>query len=212
MHVNVVNNQNQSKKKNNLMQTVLILSCAAILVMLSFLLAYKFAMFVFPFNSEQQLVVNYLQHPGVYKTEIITAGATAKELTHLLDVADLMQIIDIVIIPELLIGILLLISIGYLGKKELVKNTLKLSAFGGLIFSGTIGLLSVFFFDQTFEIFHQILFPQGNYQFSFDSFLIQTLPADVFFKLGLLIFLLAIAINVGYFVISLLIKKQIRNL
>ncbi len=53
-----------------------------------------------------------------------------------------------------------------------------------LVSAAVIGLVSLvagLFFDQFFELFHQVLFPQGNFAFPWNSMLIQTFPPEFWF-------------------------------
>ena len=49
-----------------------------------------------------------------------------------------------------------------------------------LLWFDVIVLLCLTFFNVFFTLFHKVLFPQGNYLFSYDSLLIQTYPESFF--------------------------------
>ena len=195
--------------ENRVLKNIIIIFAATLLITLSFLLAYKAAVAIYPFNTGQQIIIDYLQSPAQMENSLFVAGASMKEIEHLYDVVQLMFLIDLLIIPELLISALLLLTAWQLGRKTF-KSTLKLAGFGGLSFAVIFGIAAGFFFDNAFEIFHKFFFPQGNYQFATDSYLIQTLPGEVFFQIGLLIFLISVIINIGYLLGSYLIRKRKR--
>ena len=52
------------------------------------------------------------------------------------------------------------------------------AVFLGLI--GLVGLFALFGWDTAFDVFHEIFFPQGNWQFPHDSALIQMFPVQFF--------------------------------
>lgn len=45
-----------------------------------------------------------------------------------------------------------------------------------IVFSSTVIMLCLLFFSFSFELFHQVFFPQGNYSFPEKSMIIQTFP------------------------------------
>ena len=47
---------------------------------------------------------------------------------------------------------------------------------------GFVGLAAAIDFDAAFTKFHEIFFPQGNWQFSYRSYMIQMLPQDLVFQ------------------------------
>ena len=47
---------------------------------------------------------------------------------------------------------------------------------------GFVGIAAAIDFDTAFTIFHKIFFPQGNWQFSYTSYMIQMLPQDLVFQ------------------------------
>lgn len=47
---------------------------------------------------------------------------------------------------------------------------------------GFVGIAAAIDFDTAFTIFHKIFFPQGNWQFSYRSYMIQMLPQDLVFQ------------------------------
>ena len=45
-----------------------------------------------------------------------------------------------------------------------------------------VGIAVLIDFDAAFTAFHEIFFPQGNWQFSYRSYMIQMLPSDLVFE------------------------------
>ncbi len=64
-------------------------------------------------------------------------------------------------------------------------------------------------FSRGFLLFHQILFPQGNYMFPFDSLLITTYPEKFFLHMGIFLFCLVLLETIIVFLVF--IKKRIRS-
>ncbi len=61
-------------------------------------------------------------------------------------------------------------------------------------------------FESIFTLFHTIFFPQGNWQFPQDSFLIQTFPLQFFTKMSLYIFSQALTWGILFILLSLYSK------
>lgn len=181
---------------------------ATLMITFSFLLAYKLTMSIYPFDSTQELVLDFLKYPKVFELDLMIKNASFEEISHLKDVAEITGFLDIILFPQLILTILLL-NIALLFDTKTLKSIFKLAGTGGLVISVTIGLFSSIFFNTAFEIFHVLLFPQGNYSFPGESFLMQTfLGGDVFFQIALLIFLITILINFVYLLCSYLIKGK----
>ncbi len=196
---------NQSQRKK--LRFVLLLVFSVILVILSFLFSYKLALLVYPFNSEQQLIVDFLASPAELYDAVFQAGAAQNEMEHLQDVASLSLTVNILFIIEMILFLMLLV-VSLRSKLVPLVKSFRLAGIGGITISVLLGLSSLFFFDETFEIFHRVFFPQGNYQFAFDSYLITTLPAELFFQIGLMIFSFVLVCNLGYLIISYLLKRK----
>jgi len=95
------------------------------------------------------------------------------EKSHMADVKRL-------IIFEQLLFIFLVVWLFVLIKKRKINYShLKKSALI-IILIAVISLISLLFFDRFFELFHLILFPQGNWQFNASSLMIQTYQQSFF--------------------------------
>lgn len=92
-----------------------------------------------------------------------------EESAHMTDVAWLVRIGMLVLI---LASILLLV----------LKPNARTIYYGTGILMGVLAILALLPFDIIFTKFHQIFFPQGNWQFAADSTIIQFYPFEFFYK------------------------------
>lgn len=79
------------------------------------------------------------------------------------------------------------LGIGFLilNRKNFDSKIIKYFFFGfiGIIaLIGFVGIAVLIDFDAAFTKFHEIFFPQGNWQFSYRSYMIQMLPSDQVFE------------------------------
>ena len=76
-----------------------------------------------------------------------------------------------------------------------VKDNLLLKRVGalGLGFGFVTIIIAIFNFGFAFKIFHEVLFPQGNWMFPYNSLIIQIFPQEIFFKLGIVCIVLSLA-------------------
>jgi len=163
------------------------------------LFSYKVNLFFTELNSEQQNVVNFLKYD-----EELRLNFTLDEVSHLEDVKLLMKYLDY-LFYALLLGLTLIIT-NFKRNTEYIR---KLFLYGGI--SSVGGLLIVllfvlFLWNQTFTYFHMIFFPQGNWQFAFDSVLIKTFPIDFFFTISRNMFITAGFLGSIFILLSLLFK------
>ena len=129
--------------------------------------------------------------PGFDYGEVLTEN----EASHMRDVGFLFRL-----------SFLLLVVLLPLGLKGFLQ--LPLAHQGAVVFSPFIFLFSFFHllvllvtdFELFFFYFHEVLFPQGNYVFPFDSVLIQTYPGEFFFSMGivLVVSFLVVSIFLAY--------------
>lgn len=105
---------------------------------------------------------------------------TKNEQSHMLDVRHLVDTMLIICLGGLVVWFLLFRKL-----KKSEQLTSLLSPFLAMYTLG--GLTSLFAkdFTNSFEVFHKIFFPQGNYAFPFNSLLIQTYPEKFFFAMTL---------------------------
>lgn len=168
-------------------------------------------LFITPMDTEQEIVMDFLENSNGSSSngiELANLGANSDEISHLVDVKDVMQKINMIFYFMLLIVTL---SITYFQKDKL--NATKMLFYGG-ISSLSVILIFLFnillFFDFSFNLFHQIFFPQGNWTFAVESFLIQTFPIEFFISITVKIVLLSLFLSALMFGIGsyLKIKKK----
>jgi integral membrane protein (TIGR01906 family) len=92
-----------------------------------------------------------------------------QESSHMTDVAWLIRLGLLILIIS---SILLLV----------LKPTARTIYYGAGILAALLLILAVTPFEIVFTTFHQIFFPQGNWQFAADSTIIQYYPYEFFFK------------------------------
>jgi len=146
------------------------------LTLLIGLFSYKMVLAFSDYNEEQQKVVDYLKN-GEWDEEL-KKGMSSEETAHLEDVREVMQKLNYVFYAVLLICTVM-VTQHYKKKKELGE----LFLWGGIVAGAgsiLIGGLSLISFNWLFTLFHDVFFPQGNWMFEIDSFLIQTFPLNFF--------------------------------
>ena len=106
-----------------------------------------------------------------------------------------------------IVGLLLLFGLVVYSWKDR-KRLLKYGGVSTVVFVGVVLMFSLVAFKYTFTFFHQIFFPQGNWQFAVDSLLIQTFPLEFFISISRNIFLLTLGLGILFIVISYLLKHD----
>ena len=176
--------------------------CIIILLPLFILfLSFKTTIFFTDYSTHQQNAVDYLQD----KTEL-EGNYTAAERFHMEDVQKVFNKGNTIF---WLLGLSVIVTLYFIKKeKGLIKELLLKS--GLLTISIIILILLAIFlnFNTIFTLFHTIFFPQGNWQFPFDSFLIQTFPLEFFTKMSILIFSQALSWGILFILLSLLLKHE----
>ena len=160
---------------------LLIIFCLCLPLFL-LLFSYKTTLFLTDLTINQQNAINYLNNK-----EGLRSDYNNDEVSHLNDVKKVMDCLDY-LFYGLLLGLTLIITIYQKEKNKL----LKLFKFGGITAVSAMMIILIFsltLFDQTFTVFHQIFFPQGNWTFPLDSSLIQTFPLEFFIVISRNIFL-----------------------
>ena len=177
-----------------LLTTLLIILTPIVLL----LLAYFLVLGLTPMTIEQTQTIDFVQ-----KGSELQLNYTAKEYSHLEDVQDVMKGVKIVFI----VGLLLLFGLVVYSWKDR-KRLLKYGGVSTVVFVGVVLMFSLVAFKYTFTFFHQIFFPQGNWQFAVDSLLIQTFPLEFFISISRNIFLLTLGLGILFIVISYLLKHD----
>ena len=180
---------------------ILLVSFCIFLPIFLLLFSYKAVLGMSDLTENQQETMNFLEN----KQEL-NLNYTSSEISHLKDVKGVMNFIDYLFYLSLII-ITLIITYYKKNKKQLIK----LFRYGGittLISMGIILFLSLFAFNTTFTIFHQIFFPQGNWLFPTNSLLIQTFPIEFFIGISVRMFGLGILLGMVLVLVNSLLKKK----
>ena len=130
----------------------------------------------FPYPSE---VVDYFSGKS---SDLKIPNLNSDELSHMSDVKSLINGLRASYFILLIVYTTLIISILLISKNiiEILENLLyKGGIFANLIFIILI-LTTLLSFTTSFETFHQIFFPQGNWMFPANSYLIQIFPESFF--------------------------------
>ncbi|MBT3298296.1 DUF1461 domain-containing protein [archaeon] len=176
------------------------------------LLSYKVVMFNTELNENQQLVIDYvnsnnnLEEQNVLQSYLLEQDITSQELSHLDDVNKVIQWKNYLFYALLLL--LTLILTFYKKEKDKINILIKYGTISGLVFSLFLLIVSLFNFMKIFEVFHLILFPQGNWQFPLESFLITTFSESFFFLIAKEIFISNVFV-LGVILIVLLVINYI---
>mgnify|MGYP005623520335 CR=1 FL=1 len=194
---------------------IVIITFVIVLPLFLLLLGYKSALLFTDLSQNQELVMNFIESPQTYESSLIDLGANANEISHLYDVKDVMAKVNIAFYI-LLLAISLILT--FLKNKKQIKQskqTLQRSLFyGGItsaIFPIALALFAITSFKWLFTIFHKIFFPEGNWLFAFDSFLIQTFPIEFFITIAIKLIIFTIIYASIFITVSFLLKREIKN-
>jgi len=147
---------------------------------------------------------------GYERTHLIS-DFSEKEQAHLTDVK---KVIDWVCILYYLAIFLLVASAAatcrWLGNdwKDIVAGTLHYGGAAAFAFIAIVGLFSLINFDLLWRLFHAVLFPQGNWQFSANSLLITFFPEKFFQEFVNKFSSLAVLISVTVSATGWYLKKE----
>ena len=112
---------------------------------------------------------------------------TPNEQSHMHDVKVLLDL-GILILLTLIIGLVLTYD----------QHVFKRIRFVPLLAAVVLGILSLTPFTTLFAQFHEVVFPQGNYTFPFDSILIQTYPESFFQMMFVLIIVIYLVLSIWF--------------
>ena len=132
------------------------------------------------------------------------------QASHLQDVKDIIQPLDVIYYVLIGLLLLLLIWVSYHDSKNFLTNLFKVTFIAPLIAIGLMVVLGLLFlnFGSAFESFHQVFFPQGNYTFPVDSLLITLFPLTFFKAAAFKMFLDATIKSVIVILLTLVFKRQ----
>ncbi|MDP3640186.1 MAG: DUF1461 domain-containing protein, partial [Nanoarchaeota archaeon] len=162
----------------------------------------KTVLFFTPLTEPQEKALQFLDG----NLAEIPYSLTPEERSHLVDVERVMTSINAVFYVLLLT---LTILLTYTRKQPLFQK--KLFRCGGIAtvtFGFILLLFMLFSFTSSFTLFHQLFFPQGNWLFPENSFLIQTFPLSFFITAARNIFLVLLALGSLFILLSLLWKHD----
>ena len=150
-----------------------------VITIVVFLLVFEFT--AFDEDIQEQLIVthSHAENATALNEQILSffSGGTLPDMTE----EEASHMYDVRFLNWLVIGIIsiLLVSCFWIPWKELqmIDFVWPLGTFA------FIGATAWFFPDMLFNIFHVLFFPQGNYTFPQDSFLITLYPASYFYAL-----------------------------
>jgi integral membrane protein (TIGR01906 family) len=131
-----------------------------------------------------------------------------KEKSHLQDVKVLINKFFFVLNISFIVLIICVLVLFFLDKKYLKENYLKIIFLSGLCSFALLALLFLagFNFSISFEGFHKIFFPQGNYAFPESSLLISLFPETFFLS-----FFKRLLLSSGIIAILLMLPQLILN-
>ncbi len=193
-----------SMKKTTLIVLIIFVLLSPLLFLL---LSYQSTAFQEKYYStpERKEVLDFLQENK--EREI---NFTASEISHLQDVKEVMQFANY--LSYFILALTIILSI-FLYRQAFLSKALLYSSIFSLSLFVLIFLFYFFGFSSLFNAFHQVFFPQGNWQFPADSLLIRTFPFEFFTKLSGIIFgkAAALAILALFFSVYLKNKETLKN-
>jgi len=142
-----------------------------------------------------------------FKLSFDVSSYTEDEISHLEDVKKLMHFANNYFVFILVIEIFLLVVIYQIDRKQFYKPFL----YGGII-STAVLLLTLFWalmdFSSLFNLFHQIFFPQGNWQFPETGKLVNLFTASFFYQITKEIFIKSLMSSIIFIGLGLYLKKK----
>ncbi len=180
---------------------VIIISFSVVLPLFFLLASYQAVLSFHPLTTIQEEVFQFMEG----KNESAMAY-TAAEISHLQDVAQVMQKVNLAlyVLSIMLAGLLA----SSWKKKALMQKMLYSGGIITVAFLVILLLAMVISFNGLFTLFHQLFFPQGNWQFAADSFLIHAFPIPFFMNISLIIFGLTFMLGISVLFISLFMKPK----
>lgn len=155
--------------------------------------------------SNVKNVYDFIQN----KSEL-NSSFNAEESSHLEDVKNIFSIVIVAFRILLLLLVITLIYCLFLSKNSIVIKWIFLWSTISLILMLLLFLAIVVNFGSSFDVFHKLLFPQGNWSFSADSQLIILFPESFFVSISKSIFLSISIISVFFMSIATLMKRTFK--
>ncbi len=182
-------------RNKKIILTVFSIFCFLFLILFS----YQLVLLLINQTENQAQTINY-----VLNKERLDLNYTSLELSHLGDLKKIMHWADYLFYFSLMIvaGMLLY----YLKDRFKLKKLLLWGGITTTAVSGIIILLAIISFNSSFTVFHQIFFPQGNWQFAADSLLIQTFPLEFFIEISFFIFILTLIGGIVFILLGIYLE------
>lgn len=141
----------------------------------------------------------------------LNSSFNTEESSHLEDVKNIFSVVIVSFWILLLLLVITLIYCLFLSKhNSIVIDWIFLWSTISLILMLLLFLAIVVNFGSSFDVFHKLLFPQGNWTFSADSQLIILFPESFFVSISKSIFLSISIISVFFMSISMLLKRTLK--
>ncbi len=179
---------------------------------LTLLISYEVTIHTIHKTPPQQATISYL-----LSDTALPPHYTPNEIDHLQDVKQITSNITFAFYSLMTVLISLIILLVYLTKKTLkvkekaqtlilsiVSKISMLSIILGLLFT----LIIIINFNLAFTYFHYLLFPQGNWQFPYDSQLITTFPEAFFNTITIRIAIITVLLQLIAPITMMIIKRR----
>lgn len=161
--------------------------------------SYRTTLFFFPLTESQENTIHFLQGK-----EELRVYYTPGEISHLEDVAQAMNWLQIMFYVGVILSLAILIY--HLQEKE---KLIEFLFWGGITVISVIVILTIVIgadFNAAFIIFHKLFFPQGNWTFPVDSTLVKVFPETFFIHFSRFMFLPAAMTSLVSILLSTLFK------
>jgi integral membrane protein (TIGR01906 family) len=150
--------------------------------------------------------------PRKFFTDEYDGDGEQNEISHMADVKVLFDLARVGGWSFLTGGTALIAASVALSKKgEKLRRAAKGAVIGAGSFFGTLAVLGlsilIMGFSRAFDIFHHLFFPQGNWQFGPNSYMIRVLPEGLFLDAGIIIILSGMALAAVLLVAGIVVNK-----
>ncbi len=181
----------------------LLISFSLLLPLFLLLFSYQLTLALYPLTPAQENTLQFFQGGK------LTLNYTTAELSHLEDAAQVIDSADFFFYGS---GIIILGMAIHSWKDRIQLQ--KLARYGGVITVSLLFFLLLLLlvnFNGLFTLFHQLFFPQGNWQFAADSLLIQTFPTGFFVKISIAIVAVTLFLGSLFILLSVYLKHGHTN-
>ncbi|MCF7872187.1 TIGR01906 family membrane protein [Candidatus Woesearchaeota archaeon] len=208
----------KSKILQNLIKTTLIISLILIILLTPFLF-FSYNEHHYESQAKQNNIYQKLGEQTARQQnkntinfllgkEELKGNYTQAEKQHMQDVKNIYTTINAITTICLLIAILGIIYFTKKRQEKQIIKSLKQSSITVLLIGILILILTLLNFQNTFTAFHNIFFPQGNWQFPINSLLITLYPTQFFTDTATYSFLTSTIISLMTLTITFLPKYQ----